>query len=128
MRALVADDTMCLRHILHHMLRDFGFDEVEEAADGMHALKLIKAHPFDLVITDLNMPKLDGIALLKQIRGNPFTADLPVLMVTSAADREHLTSAMNAHVSGFLAKPFNQATLEKQLNRIGFKTKPQKVS
>lgn len=128
MRALVVDDTMCLRHILHHMLRDIGFAEVEEAADGMHALKLIKAHPFDLVLTDLNMPKLDGLALLKQIRSNPFTTDLPVLMITSAADKEHLTQAIRADVSGFLAKPFNQNALEKQLKRIGFKTKPEKVS
>ncbi|MCE2573312.1 response regulator [Motilimonas eburnea] len=127
MRALVVDDTMCLRHILHHMLRDFGFDEVEEAADGIHALKLIKAHPFDLIVTDINMPKLDGLGLLKQVRSNPFTLDLPVLMVTSEADKEHLTLAIRADVSGFLAKPFTQNALEKQLQRIGFK-KPQKVS
>ncbi len=128
MRVLVVDDSMCLRHILHHMLRRFGFLEIEEASNGLHALRRIAARPFDLIITDLNMPKLDGLALLKQVRANQDTAHIPVLMVSGSASREHLALAINANVSGFLAKPFNQASLDKQLKRLGFKAKQHHVS
>ena len=118
MRILVVEDTICLRHIMLHMLRTLGYTDLEEAADGVHALRLIAQHPFDLVTTDLNMPKLDGLTLLKRIRANPFTADMPVLIVTGDADKGHVSQAIAAKASGFLAKPFNNQALEKQMDKI----------
>ncbi|MCE0557729.1 response regulator [Motilimonas sp. E26] len=118
MKILVVEDTICLRHIMLHMLRELGHTDLEEAADGTHALHLLAKHQFDLVITDYNMPKINGLQLLKHIRANELTADLPVLIVTSDADKSHLTQAIQAKVSGFLAKPFSLTILKKQMDKI----------
>ncbi|MCL1038415.1 response regulator [Shewanella submarina] len=118
MKILVVEDTITMRHIMLHMLRTLGYEDVEEAVDGCHALELISKQKIDLVITDMNMPKMDGFKLLQTIKADPQLAHIPVMMVTCDADKDNIQLAMAAKVAGFIIKPFNLGTLEKQLKKV----------
>ena len=89
-----------------------------EAVDGYQAMVLLKSRPYDLVISDLNMPKIDGLQLLQAIRQDRILAKTPLLMVTGENEKEKVQQALLAKVSGFVIKPFNMNTLEKQLTRL----------
>ena len=127
MKILIVDDMMFMRHIMMQMLRDLGYLNVDEAIDGLQALKLIGSKQYDLVITDLNMPNLDGQELLLRIRKSPITADLPVLMVSCECDKSKITALIKAKLTGFIVKPFNSNTLKCQLDRISSKFKKKRA-
>ncbi|KAF7764764.1 hypothetical protein PCIT_b0828 [Pseudoalteromonas citrea] len=118
MRILVVDDMASMRHVMINMLRHVGFDDIDEAVDGYQAMVLLKSRPYDLVISDLNMPKIDGLQLLQAIRQDRILAKTPLLMVTGENEKEKVQQALLAKVSGFVIKPFNMNTLEKQLTRL----------
>ena len=118
MKVLVVDDMAAMRHVMMNMLRHVGFEQLDEAVDGFQALGMLKNSQYDLVITDLNMPKMDGQQLLKSIRNDQALKDTPVIMVTCENDKQKVQQALLEKVSGFILKPFNLQTLEKQLSRL----------
>lgn len=118
LRILVVDDFATMRHIMKNFLHELGFVYVTEADDGATALPLLKGRDFDLVITDWNMPVMEGIDLLREVRADPRLASLPVLMVTSEARRDQIVMAAEAGVNGYILKPFTAQTLGAKITRI----------
>jgi two-component system chemotaxis response regulator CheY len=118
MRFLVVDDFSTMRRIVRSLLRDIGFNNIEEAEDGSEALAKLKAGKFDFLVTDWNMPVMTGLELLKAVRATEGLKDLPVLLVTAEAKREQIIEAAQAGVSGYVVKPFTAAVLEEKLNAI----------
>jgi two-component system, chemotaxis family, chemotaxis protein CheY len=118
MKILIVDDFSTMRRIVKALLRDLGFDNTEEADDGATALPMLKSGKFDFLITDWNMPTMEGIELLKHIRADPALASLPVLMVTAEARREQIVVAAEAGVNGYIVKPFTAQTLEQKISKI----------
>ena len=121
MKILVVDDMPLMRHVLINMLRKLEYSNIVEATDGLQALALLRHQHFDLVITDLHMPKMDGVDLLTNIRKDRALADIPVLMVTCEDSTDKVKQVIAAKVSGFIIKPFNMNVLSSQLNRFFFK-------
>ncbi|WP_313619237.1 chemotaxis response regulator CheY [Pantoea septica] len=128
MRFLVVDDFNTMRRIVRNLLKELGFNNVEEAEDGVDALGKLKAGGFDFVISDWNMPNMDGLQLLQTIRADAALGKLPVLMVTAEAKKENIIAAAQAGASGYVVKPFTAATLEEKLGKIfeklGMRLKP----
>lgn len=121
MKILVVDDMPLMRHVLINMLRQLDYKNVVEATDGLQALKLLRGQHFDLVITDLHMPKMDGVNLLDNIRSDEALSQLPVVMVTCEDSSDAVKHVIKAKVSGFIVKPFNMNVLSAQLNRFFFR-------
>lgn len=118
MRFLVVDDFSTMRRIVRNLLKELGFANVDEAEDGAVALQKLEAGQIDFVVTDWNMPNMDGLQLLQSIRGNPQTKHLPVLMITAEAKRDNIIAAAQAGASGYIVKPFTAATLNEKLTKI----------
>jgi len=118
LRFLVVDDFATMRRIVRNLLQDLGYSNIEEAEDGQDALNKLRAGEFDFVVSDWNMPNLDGLELLKTIRLDPAMSKLPVLMVTAEAKRENIIAAAQAGANGYIDKPFTAATLEEKLVKI----------
>ncbi|PTC00871.1 chemotaxis protein CheY [Thalassospira xiamenensis] len=118
MKILVVDDFSTMRRIIKNLLRDLGFQNVSEADDGNTALPMLQNGGFDFVVTDWNMPGMQGIDLLKAIRADEELSHLPVLMVTAEAKREQIVAAAQAGVNGYIVKPFTAATLREKLEKI----------
>ncbi|MCQ4347265.1 chemotaxis response regulator CheY [Pseudomonas stutzeri] len=118
MSMLVVDDFPTMRRIVRSLLKELGFTNVEEAEDGQDALNKLRAGKFDFVVSDWNMPNLDGLDMLKQIRADDSLKHLPVLMVTAEAKKENIIAAAQAGANGYVVKPFTAATLEEKLNKI----------
>jgi len=118
MKFLVVDDFSTMRRIVRNLLKELGFMNVDEAEDGAVALSRLTSEHFDFVVTDWNMPNMDGLTLLQQIRANPQLKHLPVLMITAEAKKENIVSAAQAGASGYIVKPFTAATLSEKLNKI----------
>lgn len=117
-KILVVDDFPTMRRIVRNLLKELGFENVDEAEDGQIALEKLRNSRFELVVSDWNMPNLDGLEMLKQIRADPDLTKMPVLMVTAEAKKENIIAAAQAGASGYVVKPFTAATLEDKLNKI----------
>ncbi|TKB47225.1 chemotaxis protein CheY [Ferrimonas sediminicola] len=118
MKILIVDDFSTMRRIIKNLLRDLGFNNTFEADDGNTALPMLKEGDFDFVVTDWNMPGMQGIDLLRAIRADANLKHLPVLMVTAEAKREQIVMAAEAGVNGYVVKPFTAATLKEKLEKI----------
>lgn len=118
MRILIVDDFSTMRRIIKNLLRDLGFTNTDEADDGQTALPKLEAGGFDFLVTDWNMPGMQGIDLLKAVRANPDLKDLPVLMVTAESKREQIVEAAQAGVNGYVVKPFTAGTLKEKIDKI----------
>lgn len=118
MKILIVDDFSTMRRIVKNLLRDLGFNNTQEADDGLTALPMLKKGEFDFVVTDWNMPGMQGIDLLKNIRADQELKHLPVLMITAEAKREQIIEAAQAGVNGYIVKPFTAATLKEKLDKI----------
>ena len=117
-RFLVVDDFSTMRRIVRNLLKELGYSNVDEAEDGAMALSKLKNDQFDFVISDWNMPVMDGLDMLKNIRADASLAKLPVLMVTAEAKKENIIAAAQAGASGYVVKPFTAATLDEKLSKI----------
>ena len=117
-RFLVVDDFSTMRRIVRNLLKELGYSNVDEAEDGAMALSKLKNDHFDFVISDWNMPVMDGLEMLKNIRADAALAGLPVLMVTAEAKKENIIAAAQAGASGYVVKPFTAATLDEKLSKI----------
>lgn len=118
LKILVVDDFPTMRRIIRNLLKDLGYENVDEAEDGAMGLEKLRNGSFDFVVSDWNMPNLDGLEMLKEIRADAALAKLPVLMVTAEAKKENIIAAAQAGASGYVVKPFTAATLEEKLNKI----------
>ena len=118
MKFLVVDDFATMRRIVRNLLKEAGITNVEEAEDGAAALNMLKGGKFDFVISDINMPNMNGFDMLRQIRAEPRFKGLPVLMVTAEAKKEDIINAAQIGASGYIVKPFTKAILEEKLGKI----------
>ncbi|HED39918.1 MAG TPA: chemotaxis protein CheY [Chromatiales bacterium] len=118
MKILIVDDFSTMRRIIKNLLRDLGFNNTSEADDGNTALPMLQAGDFDFLVTDWNMPGMEGIDLLKAVRADEKLANLPVLLVTAEAKKEQIVEAAQAGVNGYVVKPFNAATLKEKIEKI----------
>lgn len=118
MKILIVDDFSTMRRIIKNLLRDLGFNNTLEADDGITALPILQAGGIDFLVTDWNMPGMQGIDLLKTVRADEKLATLPVLMVTAETKREQIIEAAQAGVNGYIVKPFTAATLKEKIEKI----------
>lgn len=118
MKILIVDDFSTMRRIIKNLLRDLGFNNTDEADDGNTALPKLQAGGSDFLVTDWNMPGMQGIDLLKAVRADANLASLPVLMVTAEAKKEQIVAAAQAGVNGYIVKPFTAATLKEKIDKI----------
>ena len=118
MKFLVVDDFSTMRRIVRNLLKELGFNNVDEAEDGVDALGKLRGGEYQFVISDWNMPNMTGIDLLRTIRADANLKGLPVLMVTAEAQKENIIAAAKAGASGYVVKPFTSATLDEKLNKI----------
>lgn len=118
LKFLVVDDFSTMRRIVRNLLKELGFANVDEAEDGAVALQKLQGGGYDFVVTDWNMPNMDGLQLLQAVRANPALAHLPVLMITAEAKKENIIAAAQAGASGYIVKPFTAGTLSEKLAKI----------
>ena len=115
---LIVDDQMSMRGLIRTSLQQIGFTQIEEAPDGEEGLKALIAKPAHLVISDFNMPKLDGLGLLRAIRSHPPTQGAAFIMLTGRADKELVQRAVQFGVNNYLVKPFTVAQLKDKLEGV----------
>lgn len=118
-KILIVDDMQTMRRLLKSALNGLGYANVTDAEGGTTALSLLESGDFSLLITDWNMPDMEGIDVLKAVRANAKLKDLPVLMVTAEAKKEQILEAAEAGVNGYVVKPFQPAQLKDKLDRLG---------
>lgn len=117
-KILVVDDFPTMRRIVRNLLKELEFVNVDEAEDGAAGLEKVKTGSYGFVVSDWNMPNMDGLAMLQAIRADPQFARLPVLMVTAEAKKENIIAAAQAGANGYVVKPFTAVTLEEKITKI----------
>lgn len=117
---LIVDDFSTMRRIVRNLLKELGYTNADEAEDGVVALQKLEAMPseYNFVVSDWNMPNMDGLMLLQKIRSSPQLKHLPVMMITAEAKKENIIAAAQAGASGYIVKPFTAATLAEKLEKI----------
>ena len=118
LRFLVVDDFSTMRRIVRGLLKEMGCSNADEAEDGVVALQMLKANRYDFVVSDINMPNMNGFDLLKAVKAQDSLKHIPVLMVTAEARKEDILLAAQSGAAGYVVKPFNRATLEDKVNKI----------
>jgi two-component system chemotaxis response regulator CheY len=118
LKFLVVDDFSTMRRIVRGLLKEIGYNNCEEAEDGVEALNMLKQSKYDFVVSDINMPNMTGFQLLKAIKEDPTLKHLPVLMVTAEARKEDIVLAAQTGAAGYIVKPFTKATLEEKVQKI----------
>ena len=117
-KILVVDDFPTMRRIVRNLLKELGFANVDEAEDGAVGLEKLKGGRYGFVVSDWNMPNMDGLAMLRAIRADPNMSKLPVLMVTAEAKKENIIAAAQTGANGYVVKPFTAVTLEEKITKI----------
>lgn len=117
-KILVVDDFPTMRRIIRNLLKELGFNNVDEAEDGAAGLEKAKDGSFQFVISDWNMPNMDGLSMLQAIRADAAIGKTPVLMVTAEAKKENIIAAAQAGANGYVVKPFTAATLDEKITKI----------
>jgi two-component system chemotaxis response regulator CheY len=115
LKVLIADDQHAVRQVTRLALEKFGVRMIHEAANGVVAFQKALSQPIDLIISEFNMPEMDGLGLLRAIRGHPAVRKLPFIFITRRGDRELVVVAARAGVNDYLVKPFTEAVL---LNKV----------
>ena len=118
LKFLIVDDFSTMRRIVRNLLKEIGYANADEAEDGVAALSKLRGGNFDFVVSDINMPNMNGFELLAAIRAEPTLKHLPVLTVTAEAKKEDIVNAAQGGASGYIVKPFTKATLEEKLQKI----------
>lgn len=118
LRFLVVDDFATMRRIVRNLLKELGFTNVDEAEDGAVALAKLREGSFEFVVSDWNMPNMDGLTLLQNVRADAQLKTLPFLMITAEAKKENIAAAVQAGASSTIVKPFTAATLQEKLDNI----------
>ena len=118
LKFLVVDDFSTMRRIVRGLLKEMGCNNVDEAEDGAVALQMLKSNHYDFVVSDINMPNMNGFDLLKAVKAEPSLKHIPVLMVTAEARKEDIVLAAQSGAAGYVVKPFTKATLEEKVAKI----------
>lgn len=118
MKILVVDDFSTMRRIIKNLLKQLGYENIEEAEDGLQAYSKLKNGGYSFVVSDWNMPNMDGLDLLKKVRSDPELKDLPILMVTAEAEKEKVVTAIQAGVNNYVVKPFTGEILKEKMDKI----------
>jgi two-component system chemotaxis response regulator CheY len=118
LKFLIVDDFSTMRRIVRNLLKEIGYVNADEAEDGKVALTKLRSQSFDFVVSDLNMPNMNGFELLREIRADGALKALPVLLVTAEAKKEDIVTAAQNGASGYIVKPFTKATLEEKISKI----------
>jgi len=118
MPILIVDDYKTMLRIVRNLLKQLGFDNVDEATDGSSALAKMRSKNFDLVISDWNMEPMTGYEFLKEVRADQALKSTPFIMVTAESKTENVIAAKNAGVNNYIVKPFNAATLKQKLSAV----------
>ena len=118
LKYLVVDDFSTMRRIVRGLLKEMGCTQVEEAEDGVAALAMLRGGRFDVLVSAINMPNMNGFELLEAIKADSALAQIPVLMVTAEARKEDIVRAAQSGAAGYIVKPFTKATLEDKVAKI----------
>jgi two-component system chemotaxis response regulator CheY len=119
MKFLVADDSPTMRRVIVNALNKIGYDDVIEAEDGKEAYaKLLLDSTIDFVVTDWNMPNLDGLSLVKSLRSNEKFKNIPILMVTTRGNQSDVIDALKAKVNNYVVKPFTPEILKSKIDAV----------
>lgn len=118
MPILIVDDYKTMLRIIRNLLKQLGFDNVDEATDGQAALARLKAKPYGLVISDWNMEPMTGYELLKQVRADEALKKTPFIMITAESKTENVIAAKQAGVNNYIVKPFNAETLKTKMRAV----------
>ena len=116
-RALIVDDSSVMRKIVERMLRQAGLTQlvVHEAGSGTEALELLRTTPVDLILSDINMPSMDGLEFLRQLRAQKLAPRTPVVMITTESSEEHVKQAIQAGAQGYIRKPFTAEQVKERV-------------
>jgi two-component system chemotaxis response regulator CheY len=118
LKVLIVDDQFSVRQMTRLTLEQIGIRNVYESDNGKDALNKASAQPLDLIISDYNMPEMDGLALLRAVRSHPAVRKLPFILLTGRGDRELVVKAAQAGVNNYLIKPFTQLMLREKIERV----------
>ena len=118
MKFLIVDDFSTMRRIVRGLLKEMGCNNADEAEDGAVALNMLKTSKYDFVVSDINMPNMNGFELLSEVKKDESLKHLPVLMVTAEARKEDIVRAAQDGAAGYIVKPFTKATLEEKVTKI----------
>ncbi len=118
MNVLIVDDYKTMLRIIRNLLKQIGFDNVDEATDGSQALTMLREKNFGLVISDWNMEPMTGLQLLREVRADNQLKALPFIMITAESKKENVVTAKEAGVSNYIVKPFNAQTLKMKLESV----------
>ena len=118
MQILIVDDYKTMLRIIRNLLKQLGFNSVDEAIDGSSALAKLRDKDFGLVISDWNMEPMSGLQLLKEVRADVKLKEIPFIMITAESKSENVIAAKEAGVSNYIVKPFNAATLKGKLSMV----------
>ena len=118
LKFLIVDDFSTMRRIVRGLLKEMGCNNADEAEDGAVALSMLKAQKYDFVVSDINMPNMNGFDLLKAVKADEQLRHIPVLMVTAEARKEDIVLAAQSGAAGYNVKPFTKATLEEKVQKI----------
>jgi two-component system chemotaxis response regulator CheY len=118
LKFLIVDDFNTMRRIVRGLLKEMGANNADEAEDGAVALQMLKNARYDFVVSDINMPNMNGFDLLKAVKADATLKHIPVLMVTAEARKEDILLAAQSGAAGYVVKPFTKATLEEKVTKI----------
>jgi two-component system chemotaxis response regulator CheY len=118
LKFLIVDDFSTMRRIVRGLLKEIGYTNADEAEDGAVALQMLKMSKYDFVVSDINMPNMNGFDLLKAVKADESLKHIPVLMVTAEARKEDIVLAAQTGAAGYIVKPFTKATLEEKVVKI----------
>jgi two-component system chemotaxis response regulator CheY len=118
MKILVVDDFSTMRRIVKNVLKQLGYENIEEAEDGVQALAKLKAGNYGFMVSDWNMPNMDGLQLLMEVRKDPLLSTLPILMVTAEAEKDKVITAIQAGVNNYIVKPFTAEVFKEKMDKI----------
>ncbi|MEN2985948.1 MAG: chemotaxis response regulator CheY [Thermodesulfovibrionaceae bacterium] len=120
-KVLVIDDFPTMRRIIKNLLKQIGFENIDEAENGEEALRKLHSSDYGLIVSDWNMPVMDGLQLLKAVRTDPKLKEIPFLMVTAEAEKEKVIEAIKSGVDNYIVKPFTGEVLKEKLEKIAQK-------
>lgn len=118
LKVLIVDDQTSVRQVTRLTLQEIGIRHIHEAENGVVALDTAGLQPLDLIISDFNMPEMDGLGLLRAVRGHPVARRVPFILLTGRGDRELVVKAAQAGVNNYLVKPFTAATLRQKIEQV----------
>jgi two-component system chemotaxis response regulator CheY len=118
LKFLIVDDFSTMRRIVRGLLKEMGCNNADEAEDGAVALNMLRGTRYDFVVSDINMPNMNGFDLLKAVKADESLRHIPVLMVTAEARKEDIVLAAQSGAAGYIVKPFTKATLEEKVQKI----------